>query len=516
MLSGLTPEEQQLKDFDQEWGRKNTFFLGRRILGYDFDERPHRGICNFLDTAQIHKELLLLDPRGCFKTSIASQAYPTRRIIENPNIRILLDSVALNNSQDNLKVIRRHFEGNPKLKELYGDFHSGDETWNDTEFVVSQRTNDRLKEPTVRASGIDKVQIGPHYDLIICDDIHNRDNHRTVEQVQKVKEHLRLVFGLLDPGGEFIIAGHRWSYTDAYSMVMGDTDKPEELEFAKLFSGKTYIHGAINKDGSLYFPRVHTREHLERQRTALGIEMYNAMLMNEPVMAGAGQKFEQRYFKRYKEPLQARRDEKAPWEPKMHWYLTVDPGGRRKGNDNWVIFEAGMDASHNKYFSRYIKKIFKVSAAAEQIYAWWRAMQKEGKPYQKIGFETAGQQGHILESIKEYLWEKYHVALPFVELAHSEDSKSARIEAMGPQYEMGKIYHSAQMGESFGLEDQEMKFPKGEDDVADAAAMVDEIARAPKIPVVVPQPKNLDEMIAREIENRGAVVRRVHPILGEF
>lgn len=512
MLNGLTPEQQQLKDFDREWGLKSTFFLGRRVLGYQFDHNPHRELCGFVDQLPDKKTELMLAPRGCFKTSIISQAYPTRRIIDNPNIRILLDSVALSNSQDNLKVIRGFFENNQKIKELYGDFYGKNLTWNDTEFVVSRRTNSRLKEPTVRASGIDKVQIGPHYDLIIADDLHNRDNFRTVEQVQKVKEHIRLIFGLLDPGGEFIIGGHRWSYTDAYSMVMGDTDKPEELEFARLFQGNTIIRSATLKDGSLYFPRVHTREHLERQRTALGIELYAAMLENEPVLAGQGQKFEARYFRRYKSLPD---EDKEP--VKLNWYLTVDPGGRKKGNDYWVFFEGAIAPNGNKYFVRYKKTISKVSHAAEHIYKWWTQRKKEGRHYVVVGFETSGQQGHLIDGIRDYLWDKYHVAIKFTELAHTEDSKMARVEALGPQYEMGKIFHSEQMSEAFGLEDQLVKFPKGEDDVADAAAMQDEVAVAPKIKKIERQPQNLDEIIAKKISDRmdgKNPIKRIHPILG--
>lgn len=512
MLSGLTQDQQQLMEFDREWGKKSTFYLGKRILGYQFEEKPHREICNFVDQAD-KKCKLLLAPRGCYKTSIISQAYIVRRIIENPNIRILLDSVALNNSQDNLKVVRHFFEGNERLKELYGDFTGSGLTWNDTEFVVSKRTNPLIKEPTVRASGIDKVQIGPHYDLIVADDLHNRDNYRTVEQVQKVKEHMRLIFGLLDPGCEFLIGGHRWSYTDAFSMVMGDTDKPEELEFAKLFAGNHLIRSATLKDGGYYFPAKHNKEHLERQRTALGLELYAAMLENEPVLSGQGQRFEQRYFRRYKTlPCE---DNENP--VRMNWYLTVDPGGRKKGNDNWVFFEGAIPPNGIKYFVRYKKDTCKASTAAERIYAWWLQRKKEGRQYVKIGFEVAGQQGILLDSIREYLWEKYHVALPFVELVHTGDSKAARIEALGPQYEMGKIFHSEQMGEAFGLEDQLMKFPKGEDDVADAAAMQDEVMVAPKIKKTDKPPASLDERIAQRIDERmsgRASIKRTHPILG--
>lgn len=516
MLSGLTPEQQQLREFDQAHGLADSYYLGRRILGYQLDQQPHREICSFVDD-ESRKCKLLLAPRGCYKTSIISQIYITRRIIKNPNIRILLDSVALTNSQDNLRVVRRAFEGNKKLIELYGDFHGKSETWNDTEFVVSKRTNMRLAAPTVRAAGIDKIQIGPHYDLIIADDLHNRDNYRTIEQVQKVKDHMRLAFGLLDPGGEFIIGGHRWSYVDAFSMVMGDTNKPEELEFAKLFTGNTLVRSARNSNGSLYFPRVHTEEHLARQRTALGAELYAAMLDNEPCTVGPGQKFNRRYFKRYKEPLQTANETTGEILPKLNWYLTVDPGGAKKGNDYWVIFEAAIDAAGNKYFTRYLKKVSKSTTAAEDIYRWWKQRKDAKTPIQKIGFEVAGQQGITLLSIKEYLWTTYHEALSFAELVHSTDSKEARIEAMGPEYEMGKIFHSEQMCEAYGLEDQLIKYGKSEDDVADAAAMIKEVARAPRVPAVERQPASLDEMIAKNITDRFASkgkMTRVHPVLG--
>lgn len=500
MLNGLTPEQQRLIDFDKQHALKSTYYLGRRILGYQFDEQPHRELCDFVDD-ETKKFRLLLAPRGCFKTSVISQAYVVRRILENPNIRILLDSTALSNSQDNLMVVERHLEANHRLKELFGDFSGKKLKWNEKEFTVATRSNDKLKEPTVRASALGKVQIGPHYDLIISDDIHDKDNVRSAEQVAKVKEHLRLVFGLLDPGGEFIIGGHRWNYTDAFSMIMGDTDKPEEVEFSKMFVGNMMIKSAVYPDGKLYFPRVHTREHLERQRASLGIEFYSAMLMNEPIMVGEGQKFSQRYFRRYQQLPE-----------RLNWYLTVDPGGSKAGNDKWVIFEGAMDEKGQRYFTRYLKKTSRATQAAEDIYKWW--LQRR---HSRIGFEIAGQQNLTLGAIKEYLWEKYHAALPFMELTHSNDSKEARIEALSPEYEMGKIFHSEQMSEAFGLEDQLTKFPKGADDVADAAAMQKEVARAPKKMLQERKPVTLDELIADNIHKRmtgKSEVKRIHPILG--
>lgn len=511
MLNGLTQDQQQLMEFDREWGLKSTFYLGKRILGYNFDEKPHRELCNFIDDERGRSKLLLA-PAGCYKTSVISQAYVTRRIIKNPNIRILLDSVALSNSQDNLKVSRGFFEGNDQIKELYGDF-SGGAVWNDTEYTVSKRTNPKLKEPTVRASGIDKVQIGPHYDLIIVDDIHSRENYKTTEQIEKVKEHLRLIFGRLEPNGEFIIGGHRWSYVDVYSMVMGDTDKPADLKFAELFAGNHLIRSATLKDGSLYFPRVLTAEHLKKQRTMLGLELYSAMLENEPVIEGDGQRFQDRNFKRYKELPDEAKD-----PVKLNWYLTLDIGGRKDGNDLWCLFEAAIAPNGNKYFVRYKKTLTKATAMAELIYEWFLQRKKQKRNHITIGVEIAGQQGLVLDSMKDWLWERYKVALPFKELPHgSNTDKDTRVEAMGPHYEMGKIYHSEQMSELFGLEDQLKKWPKGKKDVADAASMMEEVMHVPKVKKVDRPPASLDERIARHIDERfsgKSKIKRVHPILG--
>lgn len=502
MFNKLNEEQEKLRDFDRVNGLKSTFYLGKVILGYDLFEQPHRGVCNFLDELETRKAELLIDPRGSYKTSLVSQVYPARRIINNPNIRILLDSVALTNSQHNLQVIRRMFEGNAGVREIWGDYVAKDRVWNDTEFTVSRRTDQKLKEATVTASGIDKIQIGPHYDLIILDDIHNKDNYKSLEQLEKVKEHVRLLFGLLEPTGEMLIAGHRWSYTDVYSMVMGETDKPDELKFAERFRGNVFKHSAVYPDGSLYFPARLDYAHLDKQRASLGTELYSAMLLNEPALTGPEQKFDPRFFKRYKEPLQRKCEVTKAWQPKMTWYLRVDPGGKKKGNNYWVLFEGAIDASGNWHFVRYLKRVSKSTLAAEDIYRWYQQRKADGTPYKNIGCETSGQQGQMLQSMKDYLWQKYQVQLPWVELQHSDDSKESRIEALAPYYENGKIFHSEQMSAPFGLEDQLVKLTKSEDDVADAASMLLEETRPPRVIVEEPEAKNLDEKIQRRLRDR--------------
>jgi len=508
MQNGLTPKQQRLNEFDYENSLKDFYYFSKRILKYDFKPLPHREMCGVIQDELKYK--LILGPRGCFKTSVISQAYAVWRIVKDPNITILLDSVSLTNSKDNIGVIENHLRHNNKLRELYGEHYGRKQTWNTEECVSALRTDMKLKDPTVRAAGIDKIQIGTHYDLIIADDLHDVDNSKTAEQVQKVKKHIKLLFGLLKPGGEIIIAGTRWSYTDAFSMLLGDTEDVEELELSELFKGGTLIRSCINEQGQLYFPDELDHEHIKRQRIAMGANLYAAQMMNEPILAGENQTFSQRNFQLYKE---------LPED--LNLYLTIDPGGEIKKSDVWVFFLGGMSAEHMQYFIDYEKKICTASQAADIIYKFWKRPlvgahndALKNKKLRKIGFEITGQQRVILTSIKDFIFNKYKVAIPFTELQHSKESKTSRIEAMGPYYEQRKILHSPKMSVPYGLEAQLLRFTKAADDIADAASMQKEVARAPMVVVPVKKATSLDEMIAMDEQGLGQKIHRVHPVLG--
>lgn len=513
MRNGLTLNQQRLYNFDKEHGLKDFYYFSKRILGYDFEPQPHKELCGLMQDEKILYKLIF-GPRGCYKTSVISQAYAVWRIIKDPNIRILLDSVSLSNSKDNVVVIENHLRYNKRLIELYGNHYASKQIWNTDEFVSALRTNKKQKDPTVRAAGIDKVQIGTHYDLIIADDLHDKDNCKTAEQVDKVKHHIKLLFGLLDPDREMVIAGTRWSYTDAFSMLLGDTEDPEELEIAELFKAGTLIRAVINERGELYFPKRLDHEHIKRQRIGMGKDLFAAQMMNEPVLSGDDQTFPSRNFRLYK---------KLP--ENMNLYLTIDPGGEKKKSDVWVFLLGGIDSSHEQYFIRYVKKICTAAQAADIIYKFYcqpllaeENKKLKNKKLKKIGFEITGQQRVILTSIKDFIFNKYNVAIGFTELKHSEDSKIERIAAMGPYYDQRKIWHSRQMSEPFGLEDQLLKFPKGKDDIADAAAMQKEVAKAPAVVDIDKPAITLDEIIARGIDDdlSGNNIQRQHPILGSY
>jgi len=507
-MLGLNEKRRQLKEFDKENGEKNLFYFGKIILDYDkFEKKPHKEICDFAQDPK-HQKRVDLEPRGVFKTTIFSQTKPIWKIIKNPNIRILLASVKLSNCESNLRVIKNHFRNNEKIREIWGDFVGKETGWATDKLTVTKRTNYKLKEPTISIAAVGSVEIGPHYDYIVLDDAHDRENSKTEYQIAEVKEFIRLLFGLLEPGGEMDIVGTRWHYTDAMSMLLGETEDADEQKIARLITGKR-IRGCYNDNGTLYAPTVLTEQHITDMRGALGARLFHAQMENKPQLLDGSAYFEQRYFKRYESPKTP--DEIKNFLVNKNFAITIDPGGEKKNSDFWTIFAAGLDHNAHYWFDDYLKFRGGLSLAAEKLHLFL----KKYSIKTKVGFETTAQQYLFLTSIKEYLVGKYNMRPKFIELKHAQQSKDSRIETLQPKYEAGLIHHSKKMSEPYGLEDQLLKYPRGKDDIADAASMELEIL---KIPKKQPQPKiykTQDEyLIAQSRENRWRRKVMAHSVLG--
>lgn len=160
---------------------------------------------------------LLCVPRGTFKSSLASVAYPIWRVLKNPNIRIMIDSEVYTNSTNYLREIKGHLQNNQRFIRLFGDLAGP--VWTESEIIVSTRTVNK-KEPTIVASGIGAGKTGQHYDLIIGDDLSSPKNTMNQEQADKVVMHYRLYTSLLDPGGEKVIIGTRYSEIDIIGHII--------------------------------------------------------------------------------------------------------------------------------------------------------------------------------------------------------------------------------------------------------------------------------------------------------
>jgi hypothetical protein len=206
--------------------KKSLWFLSTEMLGYKDWDRIHDDIEKFL--AKPAKRKLLLCPRGHLKSSIVTKAYAIKRILQNPNIRILIANQVWDRSREMLFEIKEFLTSKSDLPKIFGSFDSG--RWRDEEIVVAGRTK-ALSAPTVATTGVEAEMTSTHYDLIILDDLQGLNNCQTKEQRDKVKKFYRSMTALLDPpdprtgeGGEMVVIGTRWHHDDVYQEIM-DTEK---------------------------------------------------------------------------------------------------------------------------------------------------------------------------------------------------------------------------------------------------------------------------------------------------
>ena len=275
--------------------KTNLFFLCHDILGYDkMTEQTHQELCDFTTGAlpnppeisrsgfDVRKNLLLLlMPRGTFKSSIVTIGFTLQFLLNEPNARILIDSETFSKSKAFLREIIGHLENNVRYREIFRSVHGmypfetkhKAKLWTDSELILPCRSQEK-KEPTISCAGIDVTKNGMHYDLIIADDLHSEKNVTNKEQINQVIEHYKLAFSLLDPGKPMIVIGTRWDYNDLYQHIIDY----ESEDFNIL------MKSAYNDDGTLFFPEVLSEAELDKIKRRQGTYIFSCTPAGTPIL----------------------------------------------------------------------------------------------------------------------------------------------------------------------------------------------------------------------------------------
>jgi hypothetical protein len=194
---------------------KASLFVVTQLLGYkDVNLNTHGKIIQILENDV--KRKLICVPRGCLKSSLGCIAYPIWLLLNNPNLRILIDSEVYTNSKNFLREIKAHLISS-KFKTLFGEFESN--TWNEAEIIIKQRTMPR-KEASITVSGIGATKVGQHYDVIIGDDYNSPNNTNTPDNAQKVIDHYKYNTSILEPEGIYVVIGTRYAETDLIGHIL--------------------------------------------------------------------------------------------------------------------------------------------------------------------------------------------------------------------------------------------------------------------------------------------------------
>jgi predicted phage terminase large subunit-like protein len=478
----LSDEEKlsYLRETEAERGRVDLQYLAWDILGYRDktlpDGRFEPGVSsevhgNFIRLVKSPKKRKLgLMPRGTYKTTIGTVCNCVQKILNDPNRRILIDSEVLSNSIKFLDSIKLGLRSE-KFRELYGNLISTKHRETAQEFTVNTRTDNTLKEPTITATGIGTVNVGMHYTDIIVDDPHSEKNTGTKDQIDKVRDHYRLLLSLLEPGGEMCIWGTRWHFYDLYDYLLEEEIPRNEHIWDVL------VEKAIRDDGSLFFPKRLTKAFLTEQRNAKGSYLFSCQYQNSPVSEEA-QCFKKTFFKYWNGDNYPIQDGKRIL---LNIYVLVDRAFSSKATADFTgVMVVGVSNSGNLYVLEAQRLKCGLQDLIEHI---WRYQEKYGaERIKKVGIETIN-----WEEAEQFFQEQMRKRNKYFILERlkpdSRQSKNDRIEtALQARYANGAIYHKKRMVE---FEDELLRFPVGtHDDMIDAFAYLPQLMVIPGNPSV--------------------------------
>jgi predicted phage terminase large subunit-like protein len=164
----------------------------------------------------------LLAPRGHGKSTIV-ESYIIWKILIDPNIRILITTVNQNKAEEMMAFIRHHLEFNEKILDLFGEQKSP--LWSRNKLRVKNRGGGVIhKEPTLQVLGVTSSQISSHYDIIILDDVCDRNNISTAHRRRQLKQWYDTeILEMLEPLGKIFNIQTRWHEDDMHNYLSNKT-----------------------------------------------------------------------------------------------------------------------------------------------------------------------------------------------------------------------------------------------------------------------------------------------------
>ena len=470
LMEKLTSVNAALMKAKKEFYSKQYYEFVRDILAPDSQlyEPLHRRVCDFVTNNIERKKLLILLPRGSFKSSVVTVGYSLFRILSNPNDRILLGNATYPVATQFLGQIKNHLQRNDRLKKIFGNFAEQADQWREDRIYIGGDESYASKEPTLWAQGVAANVVGSHFDIAILDDLVSDVNIGTKDQIEKVKQYYRGVIDLVDPTPtghqRVIIIGTTWHWDDLYSWIQETPDMRKSFEVLRLpaYTGEF-------KKGELLFPNRLGWDLLESKKREQGSYHFAAQYMLNPIPE-ENQVFKGP-FKRYEETdirgLELRK------------FVTIDPAlSEKKEADFSAMVCVGVDKNNTWYVLDIWRDHVLPNALINQIFYW----NEKWKPI-SFGLETVAFQKTLQYSLNEEM-RKRNAFLPIKELKHVDQSKDERIRGLQPRYEIGTIMHPERSVCPL-VEDYEgelLRFPRGSnDDIIDAAASLLELAFPAKV-----------------------------------
>lgn len=444
--------------------KADLFVFAKWVLGYErLDADIHGPICRMLEDVA-RKRLLICIPRGWYKTTLVSIAFPIWCAVNDPNIHILLVQNTITNAQSKLQAIDSTFKKNALFKSLFPELLP-DKSCKWTQVSMEVKRTKPAVEATFEAAGIRTTLTSRHYDLIIEDDTVSPDlDQMTIGMVMPSKDDINQAIGfhencspLLEHvmRSRWVVVGTRWYEHDLISHI-----KQNQSSF------ECYQRAAIEViDGELKpsFPKEFPEEVLKRYEEDLGPYMYACLYRNNPTRS-SDMIFQKEWFRYWDE---------LPDCEHLNFYTTVDPAGDpdlskrkngRKKTDWNVVITTGHDRRTGKiYVAEISKKKCNPGGLMDMLFEHvikWRPL--------KVGIESVAYQQSLDYWCKQEM-ENRQVFFSIELLTHKNMAKNLRIQSLQPQLKAGTLLLHRSM---LSLQTELENFPlSAHDDESDCLAM---------------------------------------------
>lgn len=411
--------------------KEDLLFLAHEVLGFKDlwaevgdNDHPYRVIEHMLDRrvdCGYDKPFnLIMIPRDCLKTTLATVTKTIQRILRDGNVRILLTAATLDLSRKMLAQIKDLLTNNPKMVELWGNLKG--RVWREHEITVAHR-NLNLKEMTVEIGSPDNTKTSKHYDFIVADDLVTRANILTTESKYAIYVYFQDLLDILDhPHGVIDIIGTRWDFGDMYSILLD----PEKGHLQDL---NVLILGALDDMMQPVFPwklSADRIEWLKRNKDALE---FSAQYMNNPVPA-ADAVFKAQYFERPGNKY----DKTAIDGDNLATYLLLDPAAtKNKKSDYSAAVVVKVDEKGNWLVWDIFNDKLVPGKLEKKLYSW---MCKYAPMI--TGIEQVGFAAYIGKGLEDLMRENKRF-FRVVKLEPKGRAKEDRILGLEPLFRYGNI-----------------------------------------------------------------------------
>jgi len=361
--------------------------------------------------------------REHFKSTLITYAGIIQEILNNPELTVGIFSHTRPIAKQFLTQIKREFEDNEKLIQLFPDIlytnpRGEASMWSvDTGITVKRQSNP--KEATIEAWGlVDGQPTSKHFGLMVYDDVVTIASVTTAEQIQKTTDAWDISQNLgsaaEDGSQRQWIIGTRYNYADSYHEIMERGAAVPRIKPAT-------DDGTI--DGN---PVFWSRERWDKKVRTTSLYNLACQQLQNP-NAGNMAEFPPEYLRYFElRPLT------------LNVYIMGDYAGGRSssGSANTAFAVIGVDVHLNKYFLDGAAHKMSLSGRwklLKALHSKWKSA--PGIQHVKVGYERFGAQTDI-EYFEERMREENYT-FPIEELNWPRDGdvpKDNRIRRLEPDF----------------------------------------------------------------------------------